>query len=451
MEGTSIFLIALVSLLVYLPVHIIAPATRCLPFVLIFLGKGQMQLAMAATAILTVLLLFLVVGLLIIGFDTAMLKRNQRTLRGAVDVDSGQVYIEAQQKKNPDRKLIFYGAGLVFQYVPSSFGLANRQILLLPNFILGSMGNYNTPLNLLASVSLHLDGVVVLLQYLFGHRYIVDPCPHCQHPWHPNDSGDTFHRPYSARVGQWWRRSYIDSRSFITATAGTVPSGAVQFPPSEVDQTNSGISVEQVRRLSGRSLQRPSMRQIELPDAIFNMPKLSISVPDDNSSILRSSQSSHIRGSTRKKFSLVPQRSISRVKAPNLSQSSTIPRLQATTSTVAADPNSIGLPQKRKLLMSWKQSCKITETQENIAKVARISSDAPSEHILSDTWLPLHYKEFGVMEGPMSLNPNENYTSQRSSAECDVEEDPASLSDATVRFQDGRKSKVRLARNVAMI
>jgi hypothetical protein len=167
------------------------------------------------------------------------------------------------------------------------------------------MGYFSTPLNLLASVALHLDGVVVLFQYLFGHRYNVDPCPHCEHPWHPNDSGDTFHRPYSARVGQWWRRSYIDSRSYITATVtpephvrGTTPEGAIKFSPDDLDEASDEMSVEQVRRLSSRSIQRPSMKQVELPDVVFDLPRLAIFVRDSRSSISRTSQSNNTQGST---------------------------------------------------------------------------------------------------------------------------------------------------------
>jgi hypothetical protein len=361
-----------------------------------------MQVAIAASAILSVLSLLLVVGLIIIGFDTAMLKRNRPTLRASEEMNSGQAYIEAQQKKNPDRKLIFYGAGLLFQYVRSSQGSTDRQILLLPNFLLASMGLYNTPLNLLASVALHLDGVVVLLQYLLGHRYIVDPCPHCEHPWHPNDSGDTFHRPYSARVGQWWRRSYIDSRSFITATVGTIPSDAIRFLPNDLDQSSAGV--KQVRRPSVSSLQRPSMRQMELPDAVFDMPKLSIFVPDDDMSISRSTQSSYPRVSTRRKFYLSPQRSMPRaeISKRSLSKSFTIPSDPETISDVAVNSNSISaLPQRSKLLMSWKQSCKISEAQEIVAGVAPVSNDAQSERMLSDLWLPSHRKESGVIRGPM--------------------------------------------------
>jgi hypothetical protein len=85
--------------------------------VLVFLGKDQMRLAIAATTILSFLLLVLLIGLLIIGFDTAMLKRNQTNSRGVTEMDSGELYVQAQQKKNPDRKLIFYGVGLLLQYV----------------------------------------------------------------------------------------------------------------------------------------------------------------------------------------------------------------------------------------------------------------------------------------------------------------------------------------------
>jgi hypothetical protein len=109
---------AIVSLIVYLPVAILPPPHRCLPFVLIFLGENQTELAIAATIILSVLLALLFINILIIGFDTSMLKRPI-TVEG-LETSSGVLYVRAQQKKNPDRKIIYYGTGLFLQYVFSS-------------------------------------------------------------------------------------------------------------------------------------------------------------------------------------------------------------------------------------------------------------------------------------------------------------------------------------------
>ena len=72
---------------------------------------------MSATIILSVLLILLVMGLLIIGFDTAMLVRSPPPQRDIADLDSGASYVRAQQKKNPNRKLVYYGSGIFLQYV----------------------------------------------------------------------------------------------------------------------------------------------------------------------------------------------------------------------------------------------------------------------------------------------------------------------------------------------
>lgn len=124
-EGTSIFFIALVSFLAYLPVRIITPAKQCLPFVLIFLGKDQTALAVSATIILSVLLILLIMGLLVIGFDTAMLVRNPIARSGIAETDSGASYVQAQQKKHPNRKLVYYGIGILLQYVSQLFSTSN--------------------------------------------------------------------------------------------------------------------------------------------------------------------------------------------------------------------------------------------------------------------------------------------------------------------------------------
>src|SRR5271154_6482838 len=108
---------AVISFVVYIPVRVIKPAHRCLPFVLVFLEQGQPQLAMAAVIILSVLLLLLLMGMLIVGYDTGMFKRTPAPSRDA-DAESGPLYVQSQHKRNPDRKLIYYGAPLAIQYVP---------------------------------------------------------------------------------------------------------------------------------------------------------------------------------------------------------------------------------------------------------------------------------------------------------------------------------------------
>jgi hypothetical protein len=59
----------------------------------------------------------LLMGMLVIGFDTSMFKRTPVT--SAVETNSGEQYVRSQQKKNPHRKIIYYGTGLLLQYVCS--------------------------------------------------------------------------------------------------------------------------------------------------------------------------------------------------------------------------------------------------------------------------------------------------------------------------------------------
>jgi hypothetical protein len=54
--------------------------------------------------------------MLILGFDSGMLKRDPKFLQ-AVDLSSGDKYAQLHQKQNPDRKLVYYGAALFVQYV----------------------------------------------------------------------------------------------------------------------------------------------------------------------------------------------------------------------------------------------------------------------------------------------------------------------------------------------
>src|SRR5579859_7359263 len=151
------------------------------------------------------------------------------------------------------------------------------------------MGIFNAPTNLLASVALHLDGTVVLFQYLFGHRYHADSCAHCEEPWHP-DVTDVFHRPYSARVGQWWRRSFIDSRSFITATVTPEPpapshvEGPAKFSTAGMKDTNDEDDDSSQRRAPSQSVQH-TIRTTELPSIICELPNLSIRVQERHSGV----------------------------------------------------------------------------------------------------------------------------------------------------------------------
>ena len=172
---------------------------------------------------------------------------------------------------------------------------------MLPNFVFCAMGIFNIPTSLLASVALHLDGTIVLFQYLLGHRGHADSCPQCEKPWHP-DVTDVFHRPYSARVGQWWRRSFIDSRSFITVTVIPEPPAsshaggpakfsttALQYANEEKDDSNEGW-------VSSQSVQH-TIRTTQLPSMVYDLPNLSIRVQQDRHSGITTSQSSSTNGS----------------------------------------------------------------------------------------------------------------------------------------------------------
>lgn len=112
-----IFLTAIISFIVYIPVFVNAPGHHCVPFVFIF-GDDQTKLTITATIIIITLIVLLTMGMLIVGFDTAMLKRNPASSTGS-DMDSVESSVRERHTLNPDRKLIYYGVGLFLQYVPS--------------------------------------------------------------------------------------------------------------------------------------------------------------------------------------------------------------------------------------------------------------------------------------------------------------------------------------------
>src|SRR5579862_3248889 len=122
MEFLDIVLTVLISFICYIPVRVTNSVRFCAPFVLVSLGKDQdvlatAALATAATIILSILLLVLMMGLLVIGYETKILKKEPLTLPWMVEMNSQEVYTQAQQKRSPDRKLIYYGLGVFLQYV----------------------------------------------------------------------------------------------------------------------------------------------------------------------------------------------------------------------------------------------------------------------------------------------------------------------------------------------
>ena len=149
---------------------------------------------------------------------------------------------------------------------------------------MGALGSINTPLNFLASIALYTSGTVLLLQYIFGHRNTNDACPHCPSPWHPYDDQDPIHLPYSTRTGEWWRRSFMNART--SATAIEAPQEISPVAPdtpdiSKFSSADTEVSSMKVRRFSYRSAQRPSVRQVELPDTVY-LPRLTLQ-PDPSS------------------------------------------------------------------------------------------------------------------------------------------------------------------------
>jgi len=140
---------------------------------------------------------------------------------------------------------------------------------LLPNFVFGALGLINIQLNFLASVALHLDAVIVLLQYAFGHRCQYDDCRPSERNLHPTVEVDSFHRTYSSRADHWWRRSYIDSRSYITAT---------RTPEAEDEKSATIHTVRTSLHTGPVSDQWPETRST-LAHEVPELPRLSIWMP----------------------------------------------------------------------------------------------------------------------------------------------------------------------------
>jgi len=125
----------------------------------------------------------------------------------------------------------------------------------------------------MASVALHLDGVILLLQYLFVHRINIETCPHCANPLHGDNDEDVFRRAYSGRLGLW-RRSMIDTRSYITRTRTSESKDAESKYETEVDEEKRSSVAE-----SMPPPPRPSMVQSEIPDPPI-LPRLTIRVEE---------------------------------------------------------------------------------------------------------------------------------------------------------------------------
>lgn len=121
----------------------------------------------------------------------------------------------------------------------------------------------------MASLALHVDGVILLLQYLFIHRINIETCPHCATALHGDNDEDVFRRGYSGRVDQV-RRSMIDTRSYVTATRTSESKDAESTYETEVDEGKSSSVAD-----SMPPPPRPSMVQSEIPDPPI-LPRLTI-------------------------------------------------------------------------------------------------------------------------------------------------------------------------------
>lgn len=86
-----------------------------------FLDHDGSRLAASGIIILSVLLVILLVGMMILGFETGLLKRLPRSINGA-DLE----LLQQSQIGNPDRKLVYYGSGLFVQYVHPNLGKSDN-------------------------------------------------------------------------------------------------------------------------------------------------------------------------------------------------------------------------------------------------------------------------------------------------------------------------------------
>ena len=182
--------------------------------------------------------------------------------------------------------------------------------MLIPNFVVSSLGLTNIPLNFVASIALHTTGVVVLLQYIFGHRSQLETSRNDVKTWPPNDDQDSLHQPLTSEADQWRRRSFVNGRDNVTAMTRAPASNIPKvFSTVVTDEARSSV---QAGRMSGWSAQRPSMRQIELPDKVF-LPRLSMPIADQYGSGGIASRGSIATYSTRSALSR-------QVKPPYLNQ-----------------------------------------------------------------------------------------------------------------------------------
>jgi hypothetical protein len=122
-EGAMILLTVLISFACYLPAYIIPSPHRCTPFVITFFDHDGFRLATAGIIILSVLLLLLLISIMILGFETGLLKRLPRHINGP-DVE----LLQQSHIGIPDRRLVYYGAGLFVQYVPAHLNNFNSSL-----------------------------------------------------------------------------------------------------------------------------------------------------------------------------------------------------------------------------------------------------------------------------------------------------------------------------------
>ena len=117
-ESMYIFLVATVSVLFWLPSHILAP-TPCSPFVMVFSGESNSTFGLVGTIILCALLLFVCISQIVIAWDTCRPSPpNRRSHYLEFDpVEVEELHSSMSSQLSAKKTLIYYGLGVFCLYV----------------------------------------------------------------------------------------------------------------------------------------------------------------------------------------------------------------------------------------------------------------------------------------------------------------------------------------------
>ena len=134
-----ISLIALISFACFLPAFTLPSSHRCTPFIVTFFNDSDDGFGLAASAviILSVLLLLLLMGLIILGYETGLLKRTTSSDLNGLDYELSP----QRQLAKADRNLVYYGAALFLQYVVSVLFSILMAVASPPQFRIEWIGN----------------------------------------------------------------------------------------------------------------------------------------------------------------------------------------------------------------------------------------------------------------------------------------------------------------------